>query len=85
MKILYFPKNVITKIKVSCGPSQFLLFTQEYFSDHSSVTHAYLIYCLKSSLLLAFCFLFVCMVDQTQMCPSCMSALGLFQGICNEV
>ena len=28
-----------------------------------------LTHCLKSSLLLAFCFLFVCMVDQTQMYP----------------
>ena len=40
-----------------------------------------LTYCLKSSLLLAFCFLFVCMVDQTQMYPSSISPLGLFQRI----
>ena len=41
-------------------------------------------YCLKSSLLLAFYLLFVCMVDQTQMYPSSISTLGLFQVIiCN--
>ena len=40
-----------------------------------------LTYCLKSSLLLAFCFLFVCMVDQTQIYPSSISPLGLFQVI----
>ena len=43
-----------------------------------------LAYCLKSSLLLAFCFLLLCIVDQTQMCPSSILPLGLFQGIiCN--
>ena len=43
-----------------------------------------LIYCLKFCLLLALCFLLVCTVDQTQMCPSSISPLGLFQGItCN--
>ena len=41
-------------------------------------------YYLKSSLLLAFCFLLACVVDQTQMCPSSISPLGIFQGIiCN--
>ena len=35
----------------------------------------------NTSLLLAFCFLFVCMVDQTQMCLSSISPSGLFQGI----
>ena len=31
-----------------------------------------------------FCFLFICMVDETQMYPSSISPLGLFQGIiCN--
>ena len=41
-------------------------------------------YCLKSSLLLAFCFLLNCAVDQTQLCPSSISLLGLFQEIiCN--
>ena len=36
------------------------------------------------SLLLEFCFLFVCVVDQTQMCRSSISPLGLFQEIaCN--
>ena len=39
-----------------------------------------LTYCLKLSLLLEFYFMF----DQTQMCPSFISSLGLFQGIiCN--
>ena len=41
-------------------------------------------FCLKSSFVLALCFIIVCMVDQTQMYPSCISPLGLFQGItCN--
>ena len=45
-----------------------------------------LIYCLKSSLQLAFCFLFVCMVNQTQMYLSSISPLWLFQVIiCNIV
>ena len=38
-------------------------------------------HCWKSSVLFAFFFLFVCMTDQTQMCPSSISSLGLFQGI----
>ena len=38
-------------------------------------------YCLKYSLLLAFCFLFFCMVDQSQIYPLPISPLGLFQGI----
>ena len=39
---------------------------------------------LMSSLLLAFCFLLVFMVDQIQMYPSSISPLGLFQEIvCN--
>ena len=43
-----------------------------------------LTYCLKSSLSLTFCFLFVCMVDQTQMQLSSISPLGLFEVIiCN--
>ena len=38
----------------------------------------------ESSLLVAFCFLFVCMADKTQMCLSSISPLGLFQRfICN--
>ena len=37
-----------------------------------------------SSLLLAFCFLLVCVVDETQLYPSPISPLGLFQEIvCN--
>ena len=44
-----------------------------------------LTYCLKSCLLLVLCFLFVCMIDQTQMYPSSISPLGLLQRIilCN--
>ena len=43
-----------------------------------------LAYGSKSFLVLAFCFLFVCMTDPTQMYPSSISPLGLFQGIiCN--
>ena len=44
-----------------------------------------LTYCLKSSQLLAFCFLLVCMIDYpTQRCPSLILPLGPFQGIiCN--
>ena len=34
-------------------------------------------YCLTSSLLLAFCFLFVCVVDHTLMYPSSISPLSL--------
>ena len=34
-----------------------------------TVTQLNFTYSSKSSLLLAFCFLFVCMVDPTQMCP----------------
>ena len=37
-------------------------------------------YCLKFSLLLAFCFLLVCLIDQTQTCLSTILLLGLFQG-----
>ena len=43
-----------------------------------------LVFYLKSSMLLAFCFLFFCMADLAQMCPSSISPLGIFQGImCN--
>ena len=43
-----------------------------------------LTYWLKSSLLLGFCFLFVCMVNQTQMYPSSVSPSRQFQRIiCN--
>ena len=44
-----------------------------------------LTYRLKSSLLLAFCFLFVCIVDQTEMYPTSISSLGLFQGIIRNI
>ena len=42
-----------------------------------------LTYYSKSSPLLAFCFLFICMTDPTQVCPSPISLvlLQLFQGI----
>ena len=57
----------------------------DYLSRHShSHIKLNLTYCLKSSLLLAFCFLFVCAIDKTQMYPSSISPLGLFKGIiCN--
>ena len=38
-----------------------------------------LTYCLKSSILLAFCFLLVSMIDQSKMCPSSISQSGLNQ------
>ena len=44
-----------------------------------------LTYCLKSSLLLTFFFLLVCIVDQTQLHPSSISILGLFQGIICDI
>ena len=40
-----------------------------------------LTYCMKSSLLLAFCFLLVYVVDQTQICTSSILPLGLFHDI----
>ena len=56
-------------------------FTLHYLSEHFH-SHTGLIFLIANSpLLLAFCFLLVCMVDQTQMCPSCISPLGLFQRI----
>ena len=43
-----------------------------------------LTYYFKSSLLLVFCSMHICTVDQSQMYPSSISPLGLFQGIiCN--
>ena len=56
------------------------LFVQVYPQSHK----LNLIYCLKCSLILGFCSLFLCMVDQIQMYPSSISPLGLFQVIiCN--
>ena len=39
--------------------------------------------CSKLSLLLTFCFLFICRVDPSQICPSSISPCRLFQQICN--
>ena len=59
-----------------------LSITEDYFVPQSHKLN--LTYRSKSSLLLAYCFLFVCMADQTQMCFSSISPLGPFQGIiCN--
>ena len=46
-----------------------------------TVIQTYLTYCLKSSLLLAFCFVSLYMVDQTQLYPLSISLLALFQGM----
>ena len=56
--------------------------TEDYFMPQSHKLN--LTYRLKSFLFLTFCFLFVCMAGQNQMCFSSISPLGLFQGIiCN--
>ena len=55
----------------------FVLYTQDYLSEHSYSSLILLIY--KSSLLLAFCYLFVCMVDQFHTYHFSISPLGLFQ------
>ena len=48
----------------------------------SIYSHTCLIFLIAQNL--PFCFLFVCMVDQTEMCPSSISPLGLLQRIkCN--
>ena len=58
----------------------FFLFTLDHFSEHSH-SHAGLILLIaRNILLLAFCFLSVCIVDQTQTCPSSISPLRLFGG-----
>ena len=51
----------------------------DYLSEHSH-SHTGWIF-LTARPLLAFCFLFVCMVDQTQLCHSSISLLGLSQEI----
>ena len=68
---------------VQCGSSPFFyLYRITWVFLQSNKLN--LTYCWKSFYLLAFCFLFVCMVDQTQMYPSSISPLGLFQEvICN--
>ena len=54
----------------------FVLYTQDYLSERSYSSLILLIY--KSSLLLAFCYLFVCMVDQSNTYHFSISPLGLF-------
>ena len=70
-----------------CGPSPFLLFILDYLLAFPQWCRLNLTYCLNFFLLLAllaFCFMLVCMVDQTQICPLSISPLGLFQKIiCN--
>ena len=68
--------------RVPCGLSTFLLYTQDCLSNHS-YSHTSLISSLlkNSSLLLAFCSLFLHMVEQIQTYPSSISPLGLFYGI----
>ena len=70
------------KGRVSCGLSPFLLYTQDCLSKHS-YSHTSLISSLlkNSALLLAFCSLFLRMVEQIQTYPSSISPLGLFHGI----
>ena len=71
---------------VGCGWAIFIsfIYTELLVWAFSQSYSLNLTYCLKSSLLHAFCFLLVSMVDQTQMCPSSILSLGLFQGIiCN--
>ena len=58
----------------------FLLFTKDYLSEHS-YSHTSLILLIAWNLLLfVVCFVFVCVVDQTQLYPSSISSLGLFRG-----
>ena len=68
-----------------CGLSPFFIYLHWILAWVFPQPHRLnLTYCLKSSLLLAFCFLLVCMVDQTQMFPSFILPPGLLQEIiCN--
>ena len=71
---------------LGCGWAIFIsfIYTELLVWAFSQSYSLNLTYCLKSSFLHAFCFLLVSMVDQTQMCPSSILSLGLFQGIiCN--
>ena len=52
-----------------CGPSPFLLFTLDYLSEHSHSQTGLILPMANNLLLIAFCSLFVSMVDQAQMCP----------------
>ena len=58
----------------------FFLFTLDHLSEHSHSHTGLILLIARNILLLAFCFLFVCMVDQTQVCPSSISPLRLFGG-----
>ena len=81
---LAVPYVAIDKRWFPCGSSPFLLFTQDYLSEYSYSHISWILHIAWNLPLLAFCFLCVCMVDQTQMYPSSISPLKLFQGIiCN--
>ena len=78
--------HLLTWQGVGCGWAIFIsfIYTELLVWAFSQSYSLNLTYCLKSSLLHAFCFLLVSMVDQTQMCPSSILSLALFQGIiCN--
>ena len=73
-------RNEIDMEWVSYEPSPFL-FTQDYFVwAFLQLRKLNLTYYFKSSLVIAFCFLFV--LDQNQMYSSSISPLEIFQGIC---
>ena len=79
-----FPFVELARGRFHMGHLRFFCLHRIICLNIPTVTQAYLTHSLKSSLLLAFCFLFVCTVDQTQMYPSSISPLGLFQRIiCN--
>ena len=69
----------------SCVGHLFLLFIHNYLSENSYChTNLILLIAWNLSCYLHFDFCFFCMVDQNQMNPSSISALGLFQyTICN--
>ena len=67
---------------VPCGPSLvFFVYTGLLVWTYPQSHRLNVTYCSISSLLLGFWFLFVCMADQTQMCCTSISTLGLFQEI----
>ena len=71
---------------VLCGPSVSFVYTGLLVGVFPKSHKLNVTYYLKSSLLLVFCFLFVCMVDQTQMYPSSISPLaGLYPSTLTNV
>ena len=55
-----------------------------YLSEHHHSHTSLILLIVWNFPLLAFCFLFVFIVDRTQMYPSFISPLGLFQGIIHD-